>query len=66
MQIWKFIAPGLYKHEKNAILPYLVLTPILIFFRRDVSLLFNNAFSYQSFFYHLKVQGLSYKFTNST
>ena len=31
MQIWKFIAPGLYKHEKTAILPYLVLTPILFF-----------------------------------
>ena len=29
MQIWKFIAPGLYKHEKKAIMPYLVLTPIL-------------------------------------
>ena len=31
MQIWKFIAPGLYKHEKIAIVPYLVLTPILFF-----------------------------------
>ena len=31
MQIWKFIAPGLYKHEKLAILPYLILTPILFF-----------------------------------
>ena len=31
MQVWKFIAPGLYKHEKIAILPYLVLTPILFF-----------------------------------
>ena len=29
VQIWKFIAPGLYKHEKKAIMPYLVLTPIL-------------------------------------
>ena len=31
MQIWKFIAPGLYKHEKHAILPYLILTPVLFF-----------------------------------
>ena len=31
MQIWKFIAPGLYKHEKTAIMPYLILTPILFF-----------------------------------
>ena len=29
MQIWKFIAPGLYKHEKTAIMPYLIITPIL-------------------------------------
>ena len=31
MQISKFIAPGLYKHEKIAIIPYLALTPILFF-----------------------------------
>ena len=31
MQVWKFIAPGLYKHEKIAILPYLILTPLLFF-----------------------------------
>ena len=31
IQIWKFIAPGLYKHEKNAFLPFLVATPILFF-----------------------------------
>ncbi len=31
VQIWKFIAPGLYKHEKVAIIPYLVLTPVLFF-----------------------------------
>ena len=29
IQIWKFIAPGLYEHEKSAIIPYLVLTPVL-------------------------------------
>ena len=29
IQIWKFIAPGLYDHEKSAILPYLIVTPIL-------------------------------------
>ena len=29
IQIWKFIAPGLYQHEKSAIMPYLVMTPIL-------------------------------------
>jgi sec-independent protein translocase protein TatC len=29
MQIYKFIAPGLYKNEKKAILPYLIFTPIL-------------------------------------
>ena len=29
IQIYKFIAPGLYKNEKKAILPYLVCTPIL-------------------------------------
>ena len=31
MQIWKFIAPGLYEHEKSSIIPYLVITPILFF-----------------------------------
>ena len=28
-QIYKFIAPGLYKHERNAFLPYLMATPVL-------------------------------------
>ncbi len=28
-QLWKFIAPGLYKNEKQALLPYLIATPIL-------------------------------------
>ena len=31
IQIWKFIAPGLYRKEKNAFLPFLIATPILFF-----------------------------------
>jgi sec-independent protein translocase protein TatC len=30
-EMWKFIAPGLYKNEKSAFLPFLVLTPVLFF-----------------------------------
>jgi sec-independent protein translocase protein TatC len=29
MQIYKFVAPGLYKNERRAFLPYLVATPVL-------------------------------------
>jgi len=29
IQLWKFIAPGLYSNEKLALLPYLIATPIL-------------------------------------
>jgi sec-independent protein translocase protein TatC len=29
MQIWKFIAPGLYKNERRAFMPYMFATPIL-------------------------------------
>lgn len=28
-QIWMFIAPGLYKHERRAFLPFLIISPIL-------------------------------------
>jgi sec-independent protein translocase protein TatC len=28
-QIYKFVAPGLYKHERNAFVPYLIATPLL-------------------------------------
>jgi len=31
IQFWMFLAPGLYKHEKNALAPFLVATPILFF-----------------------------------
>ena len=30
-QLWKFIAPGLYKDEKNAFLPFLLASPVLFF-----------------------------------
>ena len=30
-QIWKFVAPGLYRHEKRAILPFLFAAPVLFF-----------------------------------
>lgn len=29
MQVWKFVAPGLYKNERHAFLPFLVATPVL-------------------------------------
>jgi sec-independent protein translocase protein TatC len=29
MQIWKFVAPGLYKNERKAFLPFLLATPVL-------------------------------------
>jgi sec-independent protein translocase protein TatC len=31
MQVYKFVAPGLYKNERDAFLPYLVATPLLFF-----------------------------------
>ncbi|MGB0749660.1 MAG: twin-arginine translocase subunit TatC [Magnetospiraceae bacterium] len=30
-QFWAFVAPGLYRHEKGALMPYLVLSPLLFF-----------------------------------
>lgn len=29
-QIWMFVAPGLYRHEKRALLPFMVATPVLL------------------------------------
>ncbi|HWD27304.1 MAG TPA: twin-arginine translocase subunit TatC [Rhizomicrobium sp.] len=28
-QLWMFVAPGLYKHERNAFLPFLLATPVM-------------------------------------
>ena len=30
-QVYKFVAPGLYKHERRAFLPFLIATPVLFF-----------------------------------
>lgn len=30
-QLWRFVAPGLYRQEKNAFLPFLIASPILFF-----------------------------------
>ncbi|MFQ5347077.1 MAG: twin-arginine translocase subunit TatC [Rhodothalassiaceae bacterium] len=29
VQLWRFVAPGLYRHERRAFLPFLVATPVL-------------------------------------
>ena len=31
-QLWMFVAPGLYKHERNAFLPFIVATPVMFTF----------------------------------
>src|SRR5258708_4027148 len=33
-QIYKFVAPGLYKHERGAFLPYLLATPVFFVLRQ--------------------------------
>jgi sec-independent protein translocase protein TatC len=35
-QLYMFVAPGLYRHERNAFLPYLVATPIFFFLGSQV------------------------------
>ncbi len=31
VQVWRFVAPGLYKNERKAFLPFLIATPVLFF-----------------------------------
>ena len=31
IQVWRFVAPGLYKNERHAFLPFLIATPVLFF-----------------------------------
>ena len=40
-QLYKFVAPGLYKNERGAFLPFLIATPIL-FVIRSLSGLFSD------------------------
>ncbi|MEL6687256.1 MAG: twin-arginine translocase subunit TatC [Pseudomonadota bacterium] len=43
-QLYRFVAPGLYKNEKNAFLPYLILSPVL--FIAGASLVFFFVFPF--------------------
>ena len=43
MQIYKFVAPGLYKKERQSFVPYLIATPILFVARRLRRLLHPDA-----------------------
>ena len=42
-QIWMFVAPGLYKHERSAFLPFLLATPVLFIAGRRVRALCDAA-----------------------
>ena len=43
IQLWRFVAPGLYAKEKNAFLPFLLLTPVLLRGRRLLCLFRRHA-----------------------
>jgi len=55
IQIWKFIAPGLYKHEKNAFLPFLIATPILFFAGGAMVYYLIAPLAWNFFFYLIKI-----------
>lgn len=39
-QLWLFVAPGLYQHEKRVFFPFLILTPVLFFLGGSLAYLF--------------------------
>ena len=43
-QIWMFVAPGLYKHERKAFLPFLIASPVLFMIGAQLRLLRDAAF----------------------
>lgn len=48
-QIWLFIAPGLYRSEKKALLPFLVATPFLFFLGAALAYYFVFPFAWEFF-----------------
>ena len=48
-QIWKFVAPGLYRSEKRAFLPFLIATPVLFFLGAALAYYFIFPFAWKFF-----------------
>jgi sec-independent protein translocase protein TatC len=48
-QIWLFVAPGLYRSEKHALLPFLLATPVLFFLGAALAYYFVFPFAWQFF-----------------
>ncbi|MBL4691868.1 MAG: twin-arginine translocase subunit TatC, partial [Magnetovibrio sp.] len=48
-QFWKFVAPGLYKNEKKALLPFLVASPLLFFMGAALAYYFVFPLAWQFF-----------------
>ena len=48
-QFWKFVAPGLYKNEKQALLPFLVASPVLFFLGAALAYYFVFPLAWQFF-----------------
>jgi len=49
IQVWKFVAPGLYKTERRAFLPYLAATPILFLMGASLAYFVVIPFAFQFF-----------------
>lgn len=56
-QVYKFVAPGLYKHEKQAFLPYLIATPV--FFVLGAALVYFFLLPVAIHFFYSLVSGLN-------
>jgi len=56
-QFWKFVAPGLYKNEKRALLPFLIASPILFFLGAALAYYFVFPVAWQFFASFQSVDG---------